>query len=254
MSHIKKSLTFSGGERHIELEASKFAGQLIHRIQSSDDLIDLILISEILGKKTCEISNLTIPYFPYARQDRQTAPLTAFSLKAICQVINSLGWGSVTVFDAHSDVTPALLENSKDVPQYGILLKFGDLEPDVVVAPDAGAVKKSQKAASLFGCPLVFATKERDVTTGHVKLTGLHGEVRDKHCLIVDDICDGGRTFIDLAKELRTRGAKSVDLYVTHGIFSQGFEVFDGIIDKIYTTNTFISGKNHPILTIREVV
>lgn len=247
---MSNKFTYSGGERHVE--HNPCINKLTHRIQSSDDLIDLILISEILKSKT----ELIIPYFPYARQDRVTAANTAFSLKAICKIINSLGWDQITTFDPHSDVTAALLDNVKTVTQVDILWQF-PLNPEVVIAPDAGAVKKAQKVAERFNCPIAFATKERDVATGYLKMTGLSGEVKGKNCLIVDDICDGGRTFTELAKELKARGASRVELYITHGIFSQGLEVFDGLIDHIYTTNTFLSGKKETQqtkLTIKEVI
>ncbi len=213
----------------------------------------MILISEIWGKAACSRGHVIIPYFPYARQDRRTSPKTAFSLKAICEVINSLGWGAISIYDPHSDVTPALLNNVKVGTQDKILENYFTFAPDVIVAPDAGAVKKAEKAAELYDCSLVFATKQRNVDTGEVKFTGVSGDVKDQNCLIVDDICDGGRTFIELGKELKARGAKSVKLYVTHGIFSQGLEVFEDIIDHIYTTNTFISGKTGPNLTIKEI-
>lgn len=256
-----KSFTYSGGERHIEVDSCNIPqSPIVHRIQSSEDLVDLILISEVYGKKNCRNLELVIPYFPYARQDRRTASNVAFSLKAICAVINSLEWGKVTIYDPHSDVTEALLDNVRVIPQFIILIdEFQDLFWEktgknwVLIAPDAGAVKKCQKAQVLCN-ELIYATKERNVDTGEVKRTGLSGDVKGRNCLILDDICDGGRTFVELGKELKARGAKSVELYITHGIFSQGLEVFEGIIDHIYTTDTFLSGKTGPNLTIKEIV
>lgn len=256
MTTTIKAFTFSGGERHLEITG--FNGQYTHRIQSSDDLVDLILVSEALGEQFVGVGNLKIPYFPYARQDRRTSRNTAFSLKAVAKVINSLRWNSVTIYDPHSDVTPALLENVKVIEQHDIIENhFLDIPVGkVIVAPDAGAAKKAQKVAAIHGSKIIYSLKERNTLNGDVRLVALTGDVKGEDCLIVDDICDGGRTVIDLAIELKNRGAKTVRLYVTHGIFSKGLEVFNGIIDKIYTTDTFIS-KFHedapPILRISKI-
>lgn len=112
-----------------------------------------------------------------------------------------------------------------------------------VVAPDAGAAKKAFAVASYYRLPLLTAAKVRDVKTGAIIRTELLGAatVAGRAALIVDDICDGGRTFIELAKVLRAAGADRVFLYVTHGIFSQGLGVFAGLIDGVFTTDSFLS-------------
>jgi ribose-phosphate pyrophosphokinase len=74
--------------------------------------------------------------------------------------------------------------------------------------------------------------------------------VRDHNFLIVDDICDGGRTFIELAKVLRPLTNGSIFLYVTHGIFSQGLDVFKGVIDHIYTANLFNPSHEGELVTV----
>jgi len=99
---------------------------------------------------------------------------------------------------------------------------------------------------------VIDASKVRDVKTGEILYTSVNyqeGGLKGKNVLIVDDICDGGRTFIELARVLENYNeANSVDLYVTHGIFSKGLGVFDGLIDKIYTPNSWIEEQG--ILTI----
>lgn len=80
----------------------------------------------------------------------------------------------------------------------------------------------------------LWLNKARNVQTGEITGTEVYGDVKDKVVLIIDDICDGGRTFIELGKVLKERGASKVILYVTHGIFSQGKQVFEGIIDEVY--------------------
>jgi ribose-phosphate pyrophosphokinase len=240
-----KTFIYSGGEHHVEEDGPYPA--ILHRIQSSDDLIKLLLRREIADRNWGGLtSKLIIPYFPYARQDRVTSRDTAFSLKVIAKLINDLDFHEVVSCDVHSDVTPALVDRMRVVTQLEIIKQFsglvewiGDIRP-FIVAPDAGAVKKAQSIATHFKLPFVAARKYRDCETGEISGTHVDGAVNDVPCLIVDDICDGGRTFIELAKALRQNGAKYVALYVTHGIFSKGYDVFNGLIDRIYTTDCFI--------------
>ena len=87
-----------------------------------------------------------------------------------------------------------------------------------------------------------LASKIRDTKTGYITETKLQGEVRGRDVLIFDDICDGGRTFIELAKSLKAKGAKKISLYITHGIFSKGKDVLYNHIDEIICFNLISKG------------
>ena len=121
----------------------------------------------------------------------------------------------------------------------------------VLVAPDAGAIKKVLKVAQVTGLPMVRADKIRDVNTGAITETVVYSDhIKDKSFLIVDDICDGGRTFIELEKVLRPLTDAYVYLYVTHGIFSKGLEPL-GCFNKVYTAFPFPGvDTNDPILEV----
>jgi ribose-phosphate pyrophosphokinase len=186
--------------------------------------------------------NLVCPYVPYARQDRVCAPGESLSLKVFADLINAQKYDSVEVWDIHSEVAMALLDRSYNVRQESFVKGIRNLpKRTVIVSPDAGALKKINAVSKVLGLDVLNADKKRDVDTGEITGTVLHinGRLSDEPCLIVDDICDGGRTFIELAKELKRNGSGSVSLYVTHGIFSKGFNVFDDLIDKIYCPNVF---------------
>lgn len=248
-----RSFAFPGGELQVQIPGlpERLAGDIsvLARLQSAADLIRLLLTTEILHRSHCGAKRLVIPYFPYARQDRVMQPGEAFSLKAVVRLLNDLGNDEVVVCDPHSDVTAALVENIRVVPQVELVAwhpalpdLFRDSSP-VIVSPDAGAAKKAFAVARHFGRPLVTASKVRDAKTGEITDTRLDASyvTGDWTALIVDDICDGGRTFVELAKVLRQHGATRVYLYVTHGIFSKGLGVFDGLIDAVYTTDSFLS-------------
>ena len=246
-----KSFAFPGGELQVQVpelpETITGDVSVLARLQSADALIRLLLTAELLfrahhsGRK-----RLIIPYFPYARQDRVMQTGEAFSLKAITRLINSLGFDEVVTCDPHSDVTAALVENIRVIPQARLVAVPAEMRESfhpIIVAPDAGAAKKAFGVAQRFGLPIVTASKVRDTATGQITRTELHTSISltGADLLIVDDICDGGRTFIELARVLRSHGAGRVFLYVTHGIFSQGLGVFAGLIDGVFTTDSFLS-------------
>ena len=190
---------------------------------------------------------MVIPYFPYARQDRVCVEGEALGAAVMASFINNLDFAKVTIWDAHSDVSPALLNRVENVPQIKLLERCDELSQRLstgeltLISPDAGASKKTIKIAETFnGEPEVIqAQKMRNLKTGEIIKTEILGDVKDKKVLIADDICDGGRTFIELAKVLKNKGALEVSLFITHGIFSKGLEVFEGLIDAIYTTDSF---------------
>ena len=189
-----------------------------------------------------------MPYVPYARQDRAMVSGDAFSLKVFANILNSLKFDCVEIIDPHSDVTPALIDNVFVIEQHKcyVLESLGGAY-DAIVSPDGGALKKIFKAAKVLNVSFVIeASKNRDVVTGAITSTSFIGDVSGKKLLIVDDICDGVFTFIKLAEVLKAGGAKQVDLYVTHGIFSKGIEVLTPFIDNVYCQYSWITP--HPIL------
>jgi ribose-phosphate pyrophosphokinase len=225
--------------------------------EGNDDLFNLALLVDALRRKY--ESNLRIhlymPYLPYARQDRVCAPGESLSIKVACDFINGLKLTDVRCHDIHSSVGSALLDNlTEDTLDFVFLPMTQKLHwaTTVLVSPDAGANKKVLGVAKAYAYPnVVRADKTRDVLTGRITGTAVYSEhVGTKDFLIVDDICDGGRTFIELAKELRKLTDGKIYLYVTHGIFSApiGAGVFEGLIDGVYVSN--LMGKAHPLITV----
>lgn len=202
-------------------------------LSSSDDLILLVLMADYFK---CE-KELKLFYTPYARQDRQTSLQEPFSFKTIAKLINSCDFSCVTVYDPHSDVMPALIENC-------VVRKRVDLVPKIeenyiIVSPDAGAMKANNEIAKKWGLRHIVATKVIDVKTGEITATQIHTDIdlRNQELLVLDNICDGGRTFIELAKVLKTYNPKNINLYVTVGIYSKGVEVlhpYYNTIDQFY--------------------
>jgi len=239
-----QSFTFSGGEPHIKINPDFDANQKVtitHRLNSFNDLGLLCITVDALRRMDVKVIDLFIPYFPAARQDRVMIPGEPLSVKVYADIINAMQLNKVFVFDAHSEVTPALLNNSTVIPNYTFIKEVLNVigENVKLISPDGGALKKIYKVSEfLGGVDVVECSKSRDVKTG--KLSGFkvyEDDLNGIDCLIVDDICDGGGTFVGLAEELKKKNAGKLYLAVSHGIFNKGFEVLN-CFDKIFTTNS----------------
>lgn len=251
-----ESFTFKGGEPHIKINSDLSTVDEVtisHRIRSFNDLGLFLFAVDALRRMGVGTIKAILPYFPAARQDRLMVDGESFSLKVYADLINGCNLKEVTVYDAHSDVTPALITNCRALSNHSFIQKVMEhLDKDVVlISPDGGALKKIYKLALVLqDYEVVECSKSRDVKTG--KLSGFKVYVDDlkgKDLLIVDDICDGGGTFLGLAKELKRKNAGKIYLAVSHGIFSKGIENLTEYFDHIYTTDSFKTLPNTPYFT-----
>jgi ribose-phosphate pyrophosphokinase len=252
-----QSFTFSGGEPHVKIQSDFDVNETVtitHRLNSFNDLGLLCVTVDALRRMEVKIINLFIPYFPAARQDRVMIPGEPLSVKVYADILNAMQLNKVTVFDAHSEVTPALVNNCVVIPNHqfiaAVLKTIGNNVK--LISPDGGALKKIYKVSEfLGGVVVVECSKSRDVKTG--KLSGFKvysDDLQGADCLIVDDICDGGGTFIGLAEALKNKNAGKLFLAVSHGIFNKGFadlKCFDGI----FTTDSFRDFEDGEVVQIR---
>lgn len=248
-----KVFDFPGGEVGVKIDigalgtlASAPSQTIVARMQNSRDFMALALVTDALRRIDRTPIELFMPYVPYARQDRIMVPGESFSLKVFANLINALEFDSVTVLDPHSDVTGALFERLKVITQLQIINGWRELTNRLMdvtlVSPDAGANKKTAAIAGYLGHrDFIRADKKRDLATGKIIETIVYADdLSGQTIAIIDDILDGGKTFRELAKALKAKGAAKVILYTTHGIFSNGVSVLleDGI-DELWVTNSF---------------
>jgi len=257
-----KSFVFSGGEVQVKLYYNSSLDVrniekiiITGNIKNSNDIMELLLLTDAIKREyLTDKIHLEIPYLPYSRQDRVCAAGESLSLKVFADIVNSQNYKSVTTWDVHSTVSLALINNIVEVPQeifVGGLFNRNyfynsDLNIDniVLVSPDAGALKKIYKTQQILkennniSVPVVEASKIRNVENGEIIDTTVNCEhIENKDFLIVDDLVDGGMTFIKLSKKLKEKTNGKIFLYVTHGIFSKGIEVFKNKIDNIFCPN-----------------
>ncbi len=250
-----EAFNFPGGESHVQISPCdiKEQTQVYAFLNNSDEIIRLLLTVDAIRRvdSTTKI-HLTIPYFPYARQDRVCNQGESLSVKVMADMINALKCSSLKIYDPHSDVTSALLDNCQAIGMAEIIIS-SKLHSTIIdnnltlISPDSGAEKKVRYFARQISginsgrkVDLVCASKIRDTRTGKIIGTELHGDVKDKNVIILDDICDGGSTFIELSKKLKEDGANEIYLYVTHGIFSKGLDPLRQYFSKIYCYHTML--------------
>lgn len=241
-----ESFTFSGGEPHIKILSNLSNVEEVnvsHRIQSFQDFGLLLLAIDALKKMEVKLINVFIPYFPAARQDRVMVSGESLSVKVYTDILNSQHLNKVIIYDVHSEVAPALLNQCTNIDNSDFIKYIlKDLEKDtLLVSPDGGALKKIYKLAEkLKNYEVLECSKQRDVKTRKLSGFKVYAEdLKGRDCIIIDDICDGGRTFIGLAEELKKKNAGKLYLAVSHGIFSKGLEQLSLHFDKVFTTNAF---------------
>lgn len=239
---------FPGGEMQVTIpaglrEQADAAREFrVHALlKSADDVMQLLLLTDALRRlNPAAPVHLDMPYVPYARQDRVCNPGEALGAAVFCKLINDQQYATVTIVEPHSDVTPALLQRVRVIDAAAFLKKAlaapAFAQGVTLMAPDAGARKRVQSLAKTLGVADVrYAEKVRDPQTGRITETRVPDDIPAQPVLVVDDICDGGRTFLELAAALADKTRQPLYLYVTHGIFSKGLTELKARYAGIFT-------------------
>ena len=224
-SKIKK---FSDGEIYVEINEN-IRGNNIFIIQSisspaNDNLLEMLLCIDALKRSSAKNITAVIPYFGYARQDRKVVPRTSISAKLVSNLITKAGADRVVTVDLHS----GQIQGFFDIPVdnlfatpifYRHIKKKLKLNNIVCVSPDAGGIVRTRGLSKLLDVGLAIVDKRRP-TPGKSEVVNVIGEVKNKVCIIVDDIIDSGGTIVNAAKMLKAKGAKEIHVYITHGVLS----------------------------------
>lgn len=216
--------------------------------ENEREIIDLCSFKSLL-KKEGQHTTLYMPYLPYARQDKEISNETTFNLHTFASIINSLNFSSVLATDVHNiTLCSKLINNFRNLDVEMIqdqVLRV--VRPTYTVFPDAGA-KERYKYLEKYPPTLSFE-KVRNPLNGNLTSVFIPDKEFDKEAtipekssyLIIDDICDGGATFINIANILyNTYKASKVSLFVTHGIFSKGRKHLEDAGITLYTTNSLL--------------
>ena len=245
---IKK---FSDEEIFVEVNEN-VRGQDVYVIQSTskpanDNLIELLVCIDALKRASAKQITAVIPYFGYARQDRKPGPRTPISAKLVANLITKSGADRVLTIDLHAGqiqgffdipvdnlyAAPILLEDIK---------KNYNLDSTVIISPDVGGVVRARYIANRLNIGLAIVDKRREAANIS-EVLNIIGDVKEKNCILIDDIVDTGGTLTNAGEALLNVGAKTVSAYVSHGVLSGNAleKIKRSVLTEIVTTNTISS-------------
>ena len=248
-SSIRK---FSDGEVYVEINEN-IRGNSIFIIQSisspaNDNLMELLLCIDALKRSSAKNITAVIPYFGYARQDRKVVPRTSISAKLVSNLITKSGADRVVTVDLHAGQIQGFFDIPVDnlfaTPIFARHVKKKIKSKKIIcVAPDVGGTERARALGKLLNVGLAIVDKRRP-KPGQSQVMNVIGDVKDKTCIIVDDIIDSGGTIINSAKALKERGAKEVYVYITHGVLSGDAvkRIKSSVIKNLVITDTIDNG------------
>ena len=219
---------FADGEIYIEINEN-IRGNSIFIIQSvsspaNDNLMELLLCIDALKRSSAKNITAVIPYFGYARQDRKVVPRTSISAKLVSNLITNAGADRVVTVDLHAGQIQGFFDIPVDnlfaTPIFAKHIKRKIKSNNIIcVAPDVGGVERARALWKKLDVGLAIVDKRRP-SPGKSQVMNVIGNVKNKICILTDDIIDSGGTIVNAADALLKRGAKEVHVYATHGVFS----------------------------------
>ena len=216
------------------------------RLLSNDDIIALALVKDVIDNKYVNVKTiLKIDYMMYQQDDRRFKTEESFGLKVISNFINTMKWDKVEIFHPHSDkvefIDNCIITSNQSFVEDAILdvRSYTFNRFPYWVIPDSGAFKTQFKQIENIEYPnFITCMKSRNHETGDIETIVNVNDLSGMDCFIVDDICLGGRTFIQIAQKLREKNCGELYLIVSHGVFNQGIEHLLEHFDYIYTTDS----------------
>ena len=221
---------FSDNEIFVEI-LENVRGEDMFVLQSTsfpanDHLMELLITIDALRRSSARRITAVIPYYGYARQDRRTGPRTPISAKLVANLLTHAGASRVLTLDLHA----AQIQGFFDIPVDNLFAGplFGkDIQDTLahreltVVSPDVGGVVRARAVAKRINADLAIIDKRRE-QAGVSEVMNVIGDVKNRDCILIDDIVDSAGTLCNAAVALMDQGAKSVSAYVTHGVLSGG--------------------------------
>ena len=255
-AYLNKPLTklevtrFSDLEIFVEIQEN-VRGEDAFVIQSTafpanDHLMELLVTIDALRRGSARRITAVIPYFGYARQDRKSGPRTPISAKLVANMISTAGADRVLTLDLHA----AQIQGFFDIPTDNLfavpvfledILKNHKKSKLTIVSPDVGGVLRARSVAKRLNTDLAIIDKRRE-KPGQSEVMNIIGNVKDRDCLMVDDIVDSGGTLCNAAEALIEKGAKSVEAYITHGVLSGGAvaKIASSNLKSLVTTDSIL--------------
>ena len=250
-----ESKKFASGELYVRLNESARGGDCFVMQSHSGDLnstiMEQILIIDALKRASAKRITAVLPFYPYSRQDKKALPREPISARVVGDMFVNAGADRLVSIDLHSQQIQGFIEKPFDhltaMPLFASHYKDKFQEPVTVVSPDAGGVKRATVLAKRLEAYVAFVHKKRDPKVhNEVEALTVIGEVEGRHAILIDDIIDTAGTISGASKVLKDRGALSVNVVATHGIFSgPSVDRLAGTpIEEILVTNTVAMNGN----------
>ncbi len=245
---IKK---FPDKEIFVEIQEN-VRGEDVFVIQSTsfpanDHLMELLVTIDALKRGSAKRIAAIMPYYGYARQDRKSGPRTPISAKLVANLISTAGADRALMVDLHAGQIQGFFDIPTDnlfaAPVFidDIKNKF-DSQETMIVSPDVGGVVRARAIAKRLDCDLAIIDKRREKASVS-EVVNIIGEVKNKNCILIDDICDTAGTLANAAKALKEKKAKAVFAYITHGVLSNPAieRIERSPIDKMIITDSIVA-------------
>jgi ribose-phosphate pyrophosphokinase len=223
-SNVKQ---FSDGESWVKIEEN-VRGRDIFVVQSisypsNDNLMELLLMVDALRRASARRITAVIPYYGYGRQDRKVEPRVPISARLVADLIQAPGPNRVLTMDLHADQIQGFFHIPVDHLFFSAVLyeyiKNKEISDLIVVSPDSGGAERARFLGKKLNANLAIIDKRRPQANESIVMN-IIGDVRDKNCLLLDDMIDTAGTICKGAKALLENGAKSVICCATHGVLS----------------------------------
>ena len=237
---------FSDGEFVVSYEQS-IRGKDVFLVQStfpnSDNLMELLLMIDAAKRASARHIIAVMPYFGWARQDRKDKPRVSIGAKLVADLLSVAGIDRLITMDLHADQIQGFFNVPVDhLYASGVLLPYVQglhLKDLVIASPDVGGSKRANTYAKYLGCPLVLCNKTR-ARANVVDTIQIIGDVKDKTCIVIDDICDTAGSLVAGCEILKRHGAKDIYTGITHGVFSRDAiaKIENSPITKMVITDT----------------
>ena len=250
-----ESKKFASGELYVRLNESARGGDCFVMQSHSGDLnstiIEQVLIIDALKRASAKRITAVLPFYPYSRQDKKALPREPISARVVGDMFVNAGADRLVSIDLHSQQIQGFIEKPFDhltaMPLFSAHYKDKFQEPVTVVSPDAGGVKRATVLAKRLEAYVAFVHKKRDPKVhNEAEALTVIGEVEGRHAILIDDIIDTAGTISGASRVLKDRGALSVNVVATHGIFSgPSVDRLKGTpIEEILVTNTVAMNGN----------
>ena len=249
-SNIKR---FSDGEIYVEVNEN-IRGNSIFVVQSTDNpandnLMELLICIDALRRSSAKNITAVIPYFGYARQDRKVVPRTAIAAKLVSNLITNAGANRVLTLDLHAGQIQGFFDIPVDnlfaTPIFARHIKKNIKTNDLIcIAPDVGGVERTRALSRRVNVGIAIIDKRRPAP-GKSEVMNIIGQVKNKTCVIVDDIIDSGGTIVNAARALKDKGAKDIYAYITHAVLSSNAvdKIKKSHVKKLVTTDSIDNSK-----------